>query len=61
MTFSVLAAVLGCAVITWYGLADMGAASQREEQRRIAATGGEGREGFVRRESGSEVSDTKVG
>lgn len=62
MTFSVLAAVLGCAVITWYGLADMGAASKREEERRIAASGGTGKE-VVRGSvgSGTEGSDGKVG
>jgi len=36
MTFSVLAAVIGCAVIAWYGMADMGAASIASEERRIA-------------------------
>ncbi|CZT07469.1 probable iron transport multicopper oxidase FET3 precursor [Rhynchosporium agropyri] len=36
MAFSVLAAVLGCTVIAWYGMADMGAASMASEERRIA-------------------------
>jgi len=36
MTFSCIAALLGLAVITWYGMADMGAASQEAENRRIA-------------------------
>lgn len=36
MTFSVLAALAGLAVIGWYGLADMGEASRREEEVRIA-------------------------
>ncbi|KAH7413299.1 Cupredoxin [Cadophora sp. MPI-SDFR-AT-0126] len=36
MTFSVLAAVIGCAVIAWYGMADMGAASMASEARRTA-------------------------
>ncbi|PBP28129.1 multicopper oxidase [Diplocarpon rosae] len=39
LAFSVLAAVLGCAVIAWYGLADMGAASIASEERRIAEMG----------------------
>ncbi|CAL3967028.1 unnamed protein product [Diplocarpon coronariae] len=39
LAFSVLAAVLGCAVIAWYGLADMGAASMAAEERRIADMG----------------------
>jgi iron transport multicopper oxidase len=36
LVFSCIAALLGLAVITWYGLADMGAASQEAEKRRIA-------------------------
>ncbi|KFY04044.1 hypothetical protein V490_00014 [Pseudogymnoascus sp. VKM F-3557] len=40
MTFSVLAAILGVAVISWYGLADMGAAEMENERRRITAVGG---------------------
>ncbi|KAG0647818.1 Cell surface ferroxidase fetC [Hyphodiscus hymeniophilus] len=36
LTFSCIAALLGLAVITWYGLADMGAASQESENRRLA-------------------------
>lgn len=36
MTFSILAALIGLAVISWYGLADMGAASMESEKRRIA-------------------------
>lgn len=36
LTFSCIAALLGLAVITWYGLADMGAASQEAEKIRIA-------------------------
>ncbi|CZR53837.1 probable iron transport multicopper oxidase FET3 precursor [Phialocephala subalpina] len=37
MTFSALAALLGLATIVWYGLADMGAATMRSEEKRIAA------------------------
>lgn len=36
LAFSCIAALLGLAVITWYGMADMGAASQEAEKRRIA-------------------------
>ncbi|KAH8656996.1 Cupredoxin [Tricladium varicosporioides] len=36
LVFSCIAAILGMAVIVWYGMADMGAASKAEEQRRIA-------------------------
>ncbi|KAH8593306.1 Cupredoxin [Bisporella sp. PMI_857] len=36
MTFSVLAAVIGMVVITWYGMADMGEASKAAEQARLA-------------------------
>lgn len=39
LVFSCLAALLGLAVITWYGMADMGAASQESEKRRIAQMG----------------------
>jgi iron transport multicopper oxidase len=37
LTFSILAALIGLAVISWYGLADMGAAGLESEKRRIAA------------------------
>ncbi|TAQ83091.1 hypothetical protein B7494_g8585 [Chlorociboria aeruginascens] len=36
LTFSCVAALLGLATITWYGMADMGAASKEEERRRIS-------------------------
>ncbi len=36
LTFSCIAALLGLAVIAWYGMADMGAASQEAEKLRIA-------------------------
>jgi iron transport multicopper oxidase len=39
MTFSCLAALLGLVAITWYGLADMGAAEFEHERRRIAEAG----------------------
>ncbi|EKD17492.1 uncharacterized protein L3040_006607 [Drepanopeziza brunnea f. sp. 'multigermtubi'] len=42
LAFSVLAGVIGCAVIAWYGLADMGAASMAAEERRVAAMGAMG-------------------
>jgi iron transport multicopper oxidase len=56
MTFSVLAALLGLAAIAWYGLADMGAASKVEEERRIARMAAETNEG-----SRSDVSEAKAG
>ncbi|TVY65563.1 Iron transport multicopper oxidase FET3 [Lachnellula suecica] len=59
MTFSCIAALLGLATISWYGLADMGAASKLEEERRIARMNGES-EGVVSENSGSEIN-TKVG
>lgn len=37
LTFSAICALLGLAVISWYGLQDMGAAHLEEERRRIAA------------------------
>ena len=36
LTFSCIAALLGLAVISWYGMADMGTASQEAENRRLA-------------------------
>lgn len=39
MTFSIVAALVGMAVISWYGLADMGTASMAHERRRIAESG----------------------
>lgn len=36
MTFSVLAALLGLATITWYGLADMGSYEMEREKKRLA-------------------------
>ena len=36
LVFSCIAAIAGLCVITWYGMADMGAASQEAEKRRIA-------------------------
>ena len=36
LIFSCIAALLGLAVITWYGMADMGEASKEAEKRRIA-------------------------
>lgn len=36
MTFSAIAALLGLAAITWYGLADLGASELASAQRRIA-------------------------
>ncbi len=36
MTFSILSALIGLGFITWYGLADMGAAEKENERRRVA-------------------------
>ncbi|KFZ13800.1 hypothetical protein V501_03522 [Pseudogymnoascus sp. VKM F-4519 (FW-2642)] len=36
MTFSIVSALLGLGFITWYGLADMGAAEKENERRRVA-------------------------
>lgn len=36
LTFSVVAGLLGIAVIAWYGLADMGASDLAAEGRRLA-------------------------
>lgn len=36
MTFSILSALIGLGFITWYGLADMGAAEKDNERRRVA-------------------------
>jgi len=41
LTFSCLSALLGLAVIAWYGMADMGEASKAAEKRRIAGLGTE--------------------
>jgi iron transport multicopper oxidase len=41
LVFSCIAAILGLVVISWYGLADMGAASEEAEKRRIAAMDGD--------------------
>lgn len=43
LTFSCVTALLGLATIAWYGLADMGTASMREEERRIARLAGDER------------------
>ncbi|TVY31799.1 Iron transport multicopper oxidase [Lachnellula subtilissima] len=58
MTFSCIAALLGLATITWYGLADMGAASMVEEENRIARMAGEDE---VRSSEGSSDAAVKVG
>ncbi|OBT50152.1 hypothetical protein VE04_09138 [Pseudogymnoascus sp. 24MN13] len=39
MTFSIVSALLGLGFITWYGLADMGAAEKENERRRVADSG----------------------
>ncbi|OBT89259.1 hypothetical protein VE02_02612 [Pseudogymnoascus sp. 03VT05] len=39
MTFSILSALIGLGFITWYGLADMGAAEKENERRRVADSG----------------------
>lgn len=38
MTFSIIAALLGLAVITWYGMADMGEAAKMAEREGLAQT-----------------------
>ena len=43
LTFSIVAAILGLLVISWYGLADMGTFSMAAEARRKAATNVTGR------------------
>lgn len=37
LTFSIVSALLGLAVISWYGLADTGAFEKASEERRKAA------------------------
>ncbi|OAF62280.1 hypothetical protein VC83_01092 [Pseudogymnoascus destructans] len=39
MTFSIVSALLGLGFITWYGLADMGAAEKENERRRVVDSG----------------------
>ncbi|TGO35372.1 hypothetical protein BHYA_0160g00050 [Botrytis hyacinthi] len=51
MVFSCLAALLGLATITWYGLAEMGDADKEAEKKRLAGDGSESREGVFVPES----------
>ncbi|KAM0148539.1 hypothetical protein ACHAQE_003670 [Botrytis cinerea] len=45
MVFSCLAALLGLATITWYGLAEMGDADKEAEKKRLEGNGSESHEG----------------
>lgn len=45
MVFSCLAALLGLATITWYGLAEMGDADKEAERKRLEGTGSGTHEG----------------
>lgn len=51
MVFSCLAALLGLATITWYGLAEMGDADEEAERRRLDAGVNWSREGVLVSES----------
>ncbi|RDL38450.1 uncharacterized protein BP5553_02790 [Venustampulla echinocandica] len=57
LTFSIVAALLGLAVISWYGMADMGAASRAAEERRITGMS----QGAAASSSRQSVEQSKAG
>ncbi|KAL3421335.1 multicopper oxidase [Phlyctema vagabunda] len=58
MTFSIIAALLGLAVISWYGMQDMGEASFAAEKKRIAALEGSSAATTTEPEHNAERAET---